>query len=126
MTPPRPGASASRLFTPAFIGLGLVELAYFTAQGITIPLTPLFAAGPLGADEVGVGITGRFSLPLATFALERSPRRSPARVAWRLALGCSPARVRAGCLERSPAPPADILRRRLPIYRVLLHTEGPS
>ena len=79
MTPPRPGASASRLFTPAFIGLGLVELAYFTAQGITIPLTPLFAAGPLGADEVGVGITvGSFSvtaLILRPFAGQMADRR---------------------------------------------------
>jgi MFS family permease len=79
MTPPRPGARASRLFTPAFIGLGLVELAYFTAQGITIPLTPLFAAGPLGADEVGVGITvGSFSvtaLILRPFAGQMADRR---------------------------------------------------
>ena len=51
------------MFTPAFVGLGLVELAYFIAQGVTIPLTPLFAAGPLGADKIGVGITvGSFSL----------------------------------------------------------------
>lgn len=51
-----------RLFTPAFIGLSLAELAYFTAAGVLIPLTPLFAAGTLGADEVGVGITvGAFS-----------------------------------------------------------------
>ncbi|HJP72147.1 MAG TPA: MFS transporter, partial [Candidatus Limnocylindria bacterium] len=63
MTPSHRGASGDRLFTPAFVGLGLVELAYFIAQGVTIPLTPLFAAGPLGADEVGVGITvGSFSL----------------------------------------------------------------
>ncbi len=52
-----------RLFTPAFIGLSLAELAYFTAAGVLIPLTPLFAAGTLGADEVGVGITvGAFSI----------------------------------------------------------------
>lgn len=54
---------AGRLFTPAFIGLGIAELAYFTAAGILIPTTPLFAAGPLGADEAGVGITvGAFSV----------------------------------------------------------------
>jgi MFS family permease len=79
MTPPRPGASASRLFTPANIALGLVQLAYYTAQGITIPLTPLFAAGPLGADEVGVGITvGSFSvtaLILRPFAGQMADRR---------------------------------------------------
>jgi MFS family permease len=57
-----PGADG-RLFTPAFIGLGIAELAYFTAAGILIPTTPLFAAGPLGADEAGVGLTiGAFSV----------------------------------------------------------------
>jgi MFS family permease len=75
----RPGVSENRLFTPAFIGLGLVELAYFTAQGLTIPLTPLFAQGPLGADEIGVGITvGSFSvtaLLLRPFAGQLADRR---------------------------------------------------
>jgi MFS family permease len=58
------GASpdAARLFTPAFVALGICELAYFLAAGLTIPLTPLFAEGPLGADELWVGITvGAFS-----------------------------------------------------------------
>lgn len=75
----RPNPGDSRLFTPAFIGLGLVELAYFTAQGMTIPLTPLFAEGPLGADEIGVGITvGSFSvtaLLLRPFAGQQADRR---------------------------------------------------
>ncbi|HEX2142526.1 MAG TPA: MFS transporter [Candidatus Limnocylindria bacterium] len=54
---------ATRLWTPAFIALALAELAYFTAAGLTIPLTPLFAEGPLGATEVWVGITvGAFSV----------------------------------------------------------------
>ena len=48
--------SRTRLFTPAFIALSLAELAYFTAAGLTIPVTPLFAHGPLGATEVGVGL----------------------------------------------------------------------
>jgi hypothetical protein len=38
-------AQDERLFTPAFVGLALAELAYFTAQGLLIPTTPLFAAG---------------------------------------------------------------------------------
>lgn len=55
--------AGGRFFTPAFIGLGIAELAYFTAAGILIPTTPLFAAGPLGADEAGVGISiGAFSV----------------------------------------------------------------
>ena len=54
---------AARLFTPAFIGLSIAELAYFTAAGLTIPITPLFAHGPLGAGPEGVGIAvGAFSI----------------------------------------------------------------
>lgn len=73
---------AARLFTPAFVGLGVAELAYFLAAGITIPLTPLFASGPLGADELGVGVTvGVFSLtalvlrPVAGRTADRYGRR---------------------------------------------------
>ncbi|MDQ6683304.1 MAG: MFS transporter, partial [Chloroflexota bacterium] len=52
-----------RLFTPAFIALAAADLAYFTAAGILIQITPLFARGPLGADAVGVGVTiGAFSV----------------------------------------------------------------
>ncbi len=61
-----PSSSATgedRLFTPAFIALGAADLAYFTAAGILIQITPLFARGPLGADAVGVGVTiGAFSV----------------------------------------------------------------
>jgi MFS family permease len=53
----------SRLFTGPFVALALADLAYFTAAGILIPMTPLFAKGPLGADPVGVGIAvGAFSV----------------------------------------------------------------
>jgi MFS family permease len=38
------------------VALTIAELAYFTAEGMSIPLTPLFAAGPLGADPAGVGL----------------------------------------------------------------------
>ena len=56
-------ADPSRLFTPAFVALSLAELAYFTAAGLTIPITPLFAKGPLGATEVGVGLAvGAFAV----------------------------------------------------------------
>lgn len=75
-------ADPGRLFTPAFVGLGVAELAYFIAAGLLIPLTPLFAAGPLGADEVGVGLTvGAFSVtalllrPIAGRAADRQGRR---------------------------------------------------
>jgi MFS family permease len=71
-----------RLFTPAFIGLGIAELAYFAAAGILIPTTPLFAAGPLGADDAGVGLAiGAFSVtalvlrPIAGRAADQRGRR---------------------------------------------------
>lgn len=52
-----------RLFTPAFIALGLAELAYFIGQGVLIQVTPLFAKNELGADPLGVGIAiGSFSI----------------------------------------------------------------
>ena len=67
------------LFTPAFILLAICELAYFTAAGLTIPLTPLFAEGSLGASELWVGITiGAFSVTavlLRPFAGRISDRR---------------------------------------------------
>lgn len=53
----------TRLFTGAFLVLALADLAYFTAAGMLILATPLFATGPLGADPVGVGIAvGAFSI----------------------------------------------------------------
>jgi MFS family permease len=52
-----------RLFTGAFIALALADLAYFTAAGLMIFVTPLFASGPIGADAIGVGIAvGAFSV----------------------------------------------------------------
>ena len=76
------GAADERLFTPAFVALAAAELAYFTAAGMLISLTPLFAAGPLGADEVGVGVTvGAFGVtalilrPWAGRAADRRGRR---------------------------------------------------
>lgn len=52
-----------RLLTPAFVALTIAELAYFTAEGVSIPVTPLFAAGPLGAEAAGVGLAvGAFAI----------------------------------------------------------------
>ena len=71
-----------RLFTPAFIALSLAELAYFTTAGLLIPITTLFAAGPLGANVVGVGLAvGAFSVttvvlrPIAGREADRRGRR---------------------------------------------------
>jgi predicted MFS family arabinose efflux permease len=83
----------TRLFTPAFIALSLAELAYFTAAGLTIPVTPLFAHGPLGADSFGVGlVVGAFSVtalvlrPFAGRMTDRWGRRPPLVLG---ALGCA-------------------------------------
>jgi MFS family permease len=76
------GEAAAPLFTRSFIQLAICELAYFTAAGLTIPITPLFAEGPLGASELWVGITvGAFSVstvllrPWAGRAVDRRGRR---------------------------------------------------
>jgi MFS family permease len=45
------------------VALTLSDLAYFTAAGVLIAATPLFATGQLGAGEVGVGVAmGAFSI----------------------------------------------------------------
>ena len=58
-----PDPPAERLWTRAFVALALADLAYFTAAGILILITPLFAKDALGADPVGVGLAvGAFSV----------------------------------------------------------------
>ena len=47
---------SDRLFTPAFLTLTLSELAYFTAAGLVIGVTPFFVTGPVRADEAGLGL----------------------------------------------------------------------
>jgi predicted MFS family arabinose efflux permease len=44
-----------RLFTPQFIALGVSDLAYFTAVGVSIFALPLYVTGPVGGDEIGAG-----------------------------------------------------------------------
>lgn len=72
-------AASDRLWTFPFVMLALCELAYFSAAGLTIPLTPLFAEGPMGANELWVGITvGAFSVStvaLRPYAGRLSDRR---------------------------------------------------
>jgi MFS family permease len=72
----------SRLLTPAFLAVSLASLAYFIADGITIPILQKFVVGPLGGDRVAVGIAyGAFSLtalvlrPLAGSFSDRRGRR---------------------------------------------------
>ncbi|NJD28955.1 MAG: MFS transporter [Chloroflexi bacterium] len=53
----------ARLFTPAFAALSAAALAFFVAGGIFLPATPRYTVGPLGGDEVAVGIViGAFAV----------------------------------------------------------------
>jgi MFS family permease len=53
----------AELFSSAFGALAIATLAFFVAGGIVLPVASRFAAGPLGADSVGVGISlGAFSI----------------------------------------------------------------
>lgn len=71
--------SPDRLFTPAFIALTLSELAYFTAAGLIIGVTPFFVVGPVGAGDTGVGLVaaafGATTLILRPFAGRLADRR---------------------------------------------------
>ena len=55
--PGSPGGDAddARLFTAAFVLLGVADLAYFTAVGVAIHGLPLYVTGPIGSDEAGAG-----------------------------------------------------------------------
>lgn len=56
-------ARGARIFTPAFVALTSADLAYFTATGMLLALTPLFVTGPLGAGKASVGVVmGAFSV----------------------------------------------------------------
>jgi MFS family permease len=50
-------AARPRLITPAFVLIGVSSLAYFTADGVLLPSVPLYVEGPLGGDDVAVGIS---------------------------------------------------------------------
>ncbi len=52
----RGDAAGGRLLTPAFILLGLADLAYFTSVGVAILTLPLYVTGPVGSDEAGAGL----------------------------------------------------------------------
>jgi MFS family permease len=54
---PIAGASKPRLISPTFLLIALAALAYFTADGILVPAVPRFVEGPLGGNDVAVGIS---------------------------------------------------------------------
>lgn len=54
---------SERLFSRAFVALGIAELCYFTAAGIAIFALPLYVTGPIGGDEAWAGLAfGAFAL----------------------------------------------------------------
>jgi len=54
---------AGRLFTPAFIALGVAELCYFTAGGVAIFALPIYVTGPVGGDDAAAGLAfGAFAI----------------------------------------------------------------
>lgn len=53
----------ARLFTPAFVLLGVADLAYFTCVGVAILALPVYVTGPVGSDEAGAGLAfGAFAV----------------------------------------------------------------
>jgi MFS family permease len=52
-----------RLLTPAFVLLGIADLAYFTSVGVVIHTLPLYTTGPVGSNEAGAGLAfGAFAI----------------------------------------------------------------
>lgn len=75
-------APSDRVVGPAFLALVGASLVFFVAGGMMLPVAPLFATGPVGADAVGFGISiGMFSLaalvvrPLVGLVADRFGRR---------------------------------------------------
>ncbi len=73
-----------RLVTPTFVLIGLATLAYFVSVSVVLPVLPLYVRGPLGGDDVSVGVTvGAFSVtallvrPWAGRLADRRGRRLP-------------------------------------------------
>lgn len=68
-----------RLVTRDFVLLGLADLAYFTAIGVSILALPLEVTGPIGSDEAGAGLAfgafGITALICRPFAGRLSDRR---------------------------------------------------
>lgn len=63
MSGARGGGRDERLMTPAFLGISASVLGFFVASGMFLPATPRFTAGPLGGDDLAVGlVVGSFSV----------------------------------------------------------------
>ncbi len=65
MTDPLAEAQTARprLMTGPFLPLAAASLLYFIADGLTLPIYPVFVAGPLGGDAAALGLVfGAFSV----------------------------------------------------------------
>jgi predicted MFS family arabinose efflux permease len=59
----KPTQPRDRLITPAFVGLAVADLAYFTAAGLAILVLPLYVTGPVGSTTAGAGLAfGAFAV----------------------------------------------------------------
>jgi len=56
-------AAPPPLLTRAFVLLGIADLAYFTAVGVSVHTLPLYATGPIESSEAGAGLAfGAFGI----------------------------------------------------------------
>jgi MFS family permease len=76
------GSPRPSLVTPTFLALFAAAFAFFTAGSTVLPVATRYAAGPLGADATGVGISiGVFAIaallfrPVVGWASDRFGRR---------------------------------------------------
>jgi MFS family permease len=90
------GAPSGRLWTPTFIRLSVMDLAYFLASGVLLYALPLYAVGPVGSNELGAGLAfGAFTFsaillrPMAGRVSDRYGRRLPLLAGALLATACS-------------------------------------
>ena len=118
--------SRGSLWTPAFITLSLAELAYFLANGVAIPVVPLYASGPLRADEFGVGLAvGAFSA--TAFVLRPVAGRSADRFGRRPLLvigGLAYALITAAMALSSHLPELVVLRLLLGVAEAFFFVAG--
>jgi MFS family permease len=80
----RRSVSRPRLVTPSFVLVGVATLAYFLGESAVFPVLPVYVRGPLGGDDIAVGLSvGAFSLtallirPWAGRMADRRGRRLP-------------------------------------------------
>jgi MFS family permease len=116
----------ARLFTPAFAALSAAVLAFFIAGGIFLPATPRYTVGPLGGDQVAVGIViGAFAVssllmrPFAGRFADRRGRRIALIIGALITVGAA-----AGHLVAVSVPLLIVMRLLLGIGEALFFVAG--